>query len=278
MKKLWFIIAIILLACSQEYPNFKQSHPGTYYKLLSIGEEEFIVADNAYIALKFNYCEDEICYGEYPSSRVYTNAKNASDFWLNFHLGDEVILLLDSTCNDYWKKLFQLENKKVHWPLIARFKVMALYDDFEYSGSPLLIQNLLKYRESCEIEIMKNAQNVDWEEKSGCFISTSKEGNGDTVVNGREITIEYKAYFSNGYRFDDTDKWEDSLTFIHGLPDQIIEGLEIGIEGLREGAETKLIIPSQLAFGKQGSSSGIVPPFEPLLYEIKVLSVTHQDL
>ena len=75
-----------------------------------------------------------------------------------------------------------------------------------------------------------------------------------------------------------TERWQDSLKFVYGSPDQLIEGLELGIQGLREGAEAKLIIPSHLAFGKEGSSSGIVPPYEPILYEVKILSVIPQDI
>ena len=110
------------------------------------------------------------------------------------------------------------------------------------------------------------------------YISLKNEGSGDTVLFDRQIVLTYKAYFSNGYRFDDTERWQDSLKFVYGSPDQVIRGLEMGIEGLREGAEAKLIIPSHLAFGKQGSSSGIVPPYEPILYEINILSVTTQNI
>jgi len=54
---------------------------------------------------------------------------------------------------------------------------------------------------------------------------------------------------------------------------QVITGLEIGIKKMREGGKAKIIIPSQLAFGENGSSTGIVPPYTSVIYEVTMLKV-----
>ena len=42
---------------------------------------------------------------------------------------------------------------------------------------------------------------------------------------------------------------------------------------MREGEKAKIIIPSQLAFGENGSSTGIVPPYTSVIYEVTMLKV-----
>ena len=105
------------------------------------------------------------------------------------------------------------------------------------------------------------------------MVHVIQEGAGDTIIIEKEVSLSYQAFFSDGSKFDDTNDWSDTLKISYGTPLQIISGLEYAIEGMTVGTEAKIIIPSRLAFGKKGSSSGIVPPFEPLMYKIKIVSV-----
>jgi FKBP-type peptidyl-prolyl cis-trans isomerase len=141
-----------------------------------------------------------------------------------------------------------------------------------------LNEGLYEFREKCEIERMISDSMSNYLKKGECYVDVINEGNGDSVLNGCTVSLSYKAYFSDGRKFDDTDDWKDSIDIVYGQPLQLIVGLESGIHGLREGSEAKIIIPSHLAFGKHGSSSGIVPPYEPLLYNVKIISVKQPSL
>jgi FKBP-type peptidyl-prolyl cis-trans isomerase len=39
------------------------------------------------------------------------------------------------------------------------------------------------------------------------------------------------------------------------------------------GEKSLFIIPSDLAFGNSGSSTGIIPPFTSLIFEVEILAV-----
>jgi FKBP-type peptidyl-prolyl cis-trans isomerase len=56
----------------------------------------------------------------------------------------------------------------------------------------------------------------------------------------------------------------------YGTPDQLIRGLNYAICKLKIGRFSKIILPSHLAFGENGSSNGSIPPFTPMLYKISV--------
>ncbi|HEY6437833.1 MAG TPA: FKBP-type peptidyl-prolyl cis-trans isomerase, partial [Ignavibacteriaceae bacterium] len=143
----------------------------------------------------------------------------------------------------------------------------------KFEGNVAFKDSLMFLREQFEISRFLENEGLAYDYKNGSHIHITKAGHGKSIEDGLEVTMSYKAYFTSGTKFDDTDEWKDTLKFIYGVPFQIILGLEISLEGLKSGTEAKLIIPSQLAFGKDGSSSGIVPPFEPIIYEIKILSV-----
>ncbi|GIV26494.1 MAG: hypothetical protein KatS3mg027_0308 [Bacteroidia bacterium] len=88
-------------------------------------------------------------------------------------------------------------------------------------------------------------------------------------TNIKEATVAYTGYFLDGRLMDHTDslgiRYNDSL--------QLIEGLNYVIKKLDVGQSAKIILPSQLAFGSRGSFNKTVPPFTPLLYEIKLMQI-----
>ena len=67
------------------------------------------------------------------------------------------------------------------------------------------------------------------------------------------------------------------MQFTYGQEGQVIKGLEKAISFMNEGMKAKFIIPSQLAFGEMGSSSGIIPPNATLMYEIELLNINKQQ-
>jgi FKBP-type peptidyl-prolyl cis-trans isomerase len=131
----------------------------------------------------------------------------------------------------------------------------------------------MDFREQAIIESWVSEESDFELDDSGIYIKLIEEGSGDSVAVDREVVLSYKAYFYNGELFDDTQNWKDTFNYVVGVPNQVISGISEGIDGLRGGGKAKIIIPSRFAFGKDGSSTGLVPPFEPLKYEIKIIDV-----
>jgi len=104
------------------------------------------------------------------------------------------------------------------------------------------------------------------------YMKTIEVGTGKEVEVGDEITIAYKGYFLNGLVFDSISG-KTSFTFTYGSQGQVIKGLEIAIKLMREGQKSKIIIPSQLAFGELGSTTLIVPAYTTVVYDLEVIKV-----
>jgi FKBP-type peptidyl-prolyl cis-trans isomerase len=106
----------------------------------------------------------------------------------------------------------------------------------------------------------------------GIFVENIKTGKGKEIKRGDEITIAYRGCFVNGLEFDNISG-KTAFTFTYGSQSQVIKGLEIAINSMREGQKSKIIIPSHLAFGEVGSTTLIVPPFTTVIYDLEIIKV-----
>ena len=91
------------------------------------------------------------------------------------------------------------------------------------------------------------------------------------------MTVNYEGRFLNGRFFDSTVKRNQPFEFVYGTELQVIPGLEDAIGRMREGQRALVILPSDLAWGEKGSSTGIVPPFTTVIYEVELLKAVPQS-
>lgn len=265
---------LLIISCKGKYAGFKDYTEKIHVKLRKIGDDELQIRNGDYLMLETRFCSTSECDKRSARKVLFTRSNHSitSEFWDEFRVGDEMTVILDSGVNVYWLNLFSLQKGLFTWPLIWEGRIMASLHNREFLGVQAYRDSLFHFRELSEVKsLISNDDGFEF--KSGCYIQVNNWGKGDSIKEGVEVALSYQGFFTDGTKFDDTDNWQDTLKFVYGLPMQIILGLELGIEGLTEGSEAKIIIPSQLAFGKEGSSSGIVPPYEPLVYKIKILSV-----
>ncbi len=95
-----------------------------------------------------------------------------------------------------------------------------------------------------------------------------KVGDGAVVKPGATVTVDYIGVScSTGKVFDSSYSRGQPATF--GL-DQVIKGWTDGIPGMRVGGQRLLGIPSDQAYGPQGSAGAGIAPDEPLWFVVSV--------
>ena len=99
-----------------------------------------------------------------------------------------------------------------------------------------------------------------------------KEGSGPVAENGKNVQVQYVGIsFANGRQFDAS--WDRGEPFAFQLgAGQVIPGWDQGVEGMKVGGRRQLVIPPELAYGKQGSPPAIGPN-ETLVFVIDLLGV-----
>lgn len=104
----------------------------------------------------------------------------------------------------------------------------------------------------------------------GVLREITYEGNGPKVTENSIVSIHYDGRFLDDKLFSTT--YEDKDVFKVNLGEQeIIPGLEIGLIGLKQGSNAKIIVPFELAYGEE--QRGPVPPWSTLVFDVQVVSV-----
>jgi peptidylprolyl isomerase len=98
-------------------------------------------------------------------------------------------------------------------------------------------------------------------------------GTGAEAKQGDKVTVQYVGtLFNDGKQFDTSwQKGRDPFQFTIGQG-QVIQGWDQGIPGMKVGGRRVLVIPSDLAYGAQGSPPTI-PANAPLVFVVDLKKV-----
>ncbi|KAG9144911.1 hypothetical protein Leryth_024027 [Lithospermum erythrorhizon] len=95
---------------------------------------------------------------------------------------------------------------------------------------------------------------------------------GKVAATGKKVRIQYTAMLKENGQVIDSNVAKSAYKFRLGKKGAI-EGLHLGINGMRVGDKRKLIIPPSMGYGSQGAGEN-VPPNSWLVYEVELLGVS----
>lgn len=96
-------------------------------------------------------------------------------------------------------------------------------------------------------------------------------GEGVEAIAGKNVVVHYTGWLLNGKKFDSSVDRNDKFEFGLGQQ-QVIEGWDKGVAGMRVGGKRKLTIPSNMAYGPMGFGS-VIPPDSTLIFEVELFDV-----
>jgi len=110
---------------------------------------------------------------------------------------------------------------------------------------------------------------------SGLQFEDTVVGNGAQAALGRNVTVHYTGWLyengEQGPKFDSSkDRGEPFIFPLGG--GMVIKGWDEGVQGMKEGGQRTLIIPTNLGYGARGAG-GVIPPNATLLFEVELLAV-----
>ncbi|MFI5194473.1 MAG: FKBP-type peptidyl-prolyl cis-trans isomerase [Chitinophagales bacterium] len=106
-------------------------------------------------------------------------------------------------------------------------------------------------------------------DSSGLYFEILDSGAGVSPSPNSHLLVSYKGRLLDNEVFDSTVTSSD----LRGMPlSQLIPGWQIGLPKIKKGGHIKLLIPSALAWGCQGSGNAI-PSNAPVYFDIYLLDV-----
>ena len=284
--KIALVVGLIFIFSCREKPKTYQGYSKQqdfYYKLVSLGDGAKKTDSTQCLLIEAsckNLKDSTFWNTKHKGSQTFFINKNSPYFLKSvygFSVGDSLQYLFPT--DKFFKYFFKSEapffcrkdscvkfTLKIIQTLTAnQFKAfndsILAFTDKQQSKEQLQIQNY----------VSKNCKRVN-EFATNAFIEITHPTNLDSVKKGKKIKLFYKGYFLDGTLVDYTPhNW--AFEFTYGQEGQLIEGLQLALYRLKKGEKAKIILPSHLAFGSEGSSNGAIPPYTPLVYQIEIADI-----
>jgi len=284
--RVWIVCgacALIIIGCTRSpFKGYKAIGDDLYFRLDALGESERAPADSDSVLMRIRIAR----LGDAPGSLFSTER------WYGLH--DSVrgfIRSVFGSLREGDSASVIAHGARVPWKLLGASDMQRV--DTSWVGIELSMRAVRTPAEAraIAVERVRSSRTAEdderiireylmktsplWKQYMGVYYSLNNDNpKTDPVRSGESVTVAYTASFvENAKHFDDTHGAERALTFRLGDPGQVIKGIEIALHLLPKGGKGRFIFPSALAFGPRGSSSGIVPPYTPVEYDIEVLEV-----
>lgn len=111
---------------------------------------------------------------------------------------------------------------------------------------------------------------------SGLYYLEAQTGNGPSPVPGDSVTIQWSAMFLDCIVF--ATNTQDSVGFGFRVGAGPLQGLDEGVQYMKEGGKAMLLLPSKLAYGSSGNHYMGIPGYTPIIFEINLLKVLRQQV
>jgi len=206
-----------------------------------------------------------------PTDRWY-GSEGVIDRWLpdvirELNNGNKAITSSSSSNNPFETMLKNFANFMPKEQKTSRRNVVK-----NILGATILSSSLLVHPQSSKA-MYENAPAVNTEKKllpSGVSIQDMRIGDGEEVIKGKRVNIQWVLKRSNGYSIDSSSE-NDGVPFIFVVGgdssgdnknvQRAIAGLDEGIIGLKVGGIRRIVIPPSLAFveGLEDGMPGPIP-------------------
>lgn len=101
-------------------------------------------------------------------------------------------------------------------------------------------------------------------------IEDVKIGSGELAEQGKAVTVHYTGTLLDGTKFDSSVDRGEPFKFTLGAG-EVIQGWDMGFEGMRVGGVRRLVIPAFLGYGSR--AVGPIPANSVLVFEVELLAV-----
>ena len=260
---LFALLALVLAGCEQDKSNKAASNeqPAGGQQVFAAEVEEVVEVDAA-TPVSPRALGDENEQASYAIGFKYGESLgrdlpelNLDSFWIGIKggfIGDKPLM----SDEDIMKVLQALQARKMK-EMQEKAEVDA--SENQKQGADILAKNKTKDG------VVTTPTGLQYE--------VIKPGEGAVPGPGDEVTVHYTGTLLDGTVFDSSVERGEPASF--GV-EQVIPGWTEALQMMKKGAEWKVVIPSELAYGERGAGANIGPN-AVLIFTIQLLDITKAE-
>jgi hypothetical protein len=272
MQKLFFLLGILLLfSCVKNNQQATELTDGISYQLLAFDDTKKTSSNKEFVSASLQLVDgDSLLFNRFHQHTFAIEGELFITLFSVLKPGDSAVFNI--TPQWITNHFFELQLPAITNDTLRLYiKVNQYFSEEEH-------QIFLKERDDDLVEheyitwYVNRFFKSEYIKRGGVYIFPINKTDGKKVAYGDFIRIKYNGYFLNHVPLDQAAEGT-ILDFEYGTPNQVVKGINIAIKGMRVGEKVKIIVPSQLAFGEYGSSTGIVPPKTPLIFNLELSEI-----
>ncbi len=272
MQKLFFLLGVVMLfSCGRNNQQTTQLTDGVSYQLLAFDDAKKVASNKDFVSASLQLFDgDSLLFNRFYQHTFAIEGELFTTLFSVLKVGDSAVFNIAP----HWlnEDFFELQLPAITNDTLHLFiKVNQYFSEEEH-------QIFLSEQDDDIVEheyitwYVNRFFKSEYIKRGGVYIFPINKTDGKKVAYGDFIRIKYNGYFLNHVPLDKAAEGT-VLDFEYGTPNQVVKGINIAIKGMRVGEKVKIIVPSQLAFGEYGSSTGIVPPKTPLIFNLELSEI-----
>jgi FKBP-type peptidyl-prolyl cis-trans isomerase len=271
-----------MFSCHDPYPGYTRNEEGIYYRLLEVGDRDKCCHFGNYITVNLTYktLDDSVFFSGIRKFKVtdpgFPGSIDQCFCLMCEHDSAEFIISLV----DFFEKTLESsvpDHLQNHMEMKLSVKMLDIQTTSEYLKEKEAflhwVEDFGAYEKLLLQQYIRKEKIGAPPVEDGIYYIVQQAGTGPAVRRGDTVTVHYEGRFLNGRFFDSTYLRNEPFQFVYGEQEQVIRGLEKIIGRMCPGEKALVVIPSDQAFGIEGTQSGIIPPFTPVVYKIELINV-----
>ena len=286
MKVVYTFFLFALVSCTSPFPGYEEQDSGLYFKLITIADSTKRINENDYIQFKYSF--SDYTNSELSASRVLLKVKGVEQ---KGGLIEALTLINEKEIGEF---IFPISKLKFEFDgaflfqglsdtsnIFAKLQIDSIYSQEGFESAQNKFLKWVNKVDTVDFDVLKENILLDKFELDNNLVTKKtttglryiiiKNGEGETASFGKRIELSYSGKFLNGKEFNSTQRLENGVQeFDLGQELQVLKGIEEALLFMKEGDAVLLLLPSWIAFGEKGSSTGIVKGKTPVIYEVEL--------
>ncbi len=275
------LVAVFFTACQSEFPGFKKSETGLYYKFYTQNDTKKPVEGDI-LTMTMSYgSKDSVLFSTDKINAPADIPMRAPAFQGGLFEGLGMMSVGDSaafiiSADSFFTKIARapqlpdfIDSSSY---LFFDVKLISLKTQAEFMVEQQKEMDTLQKQEPILLENYLKENNITVKPTEGIYYIETKKGSGRKIKETDFVKLHFSISLLDEKNIFSTYERNKPAEFEFGKKWDT-DGINIGIKKLRKGGKAKVIVPSELGFGQKGRSN-IIPPYSTLVYNVELVDIT----